>query len=262
MFGGHRLLSNLSRRSGRSARGRTLLALAADALQTGIDVAEVTRLRGPDSTSGDVGGGDLVSVCITTFGRPRILIERAIASALRQTWSPIEIIVVADGCPDTEALAPEILASGRVRFVNLGHRSPYPTDPFPFWQAKGVPPRNVAVALARGAWLALVDDDDELTDDHVERLLMHAREHDLDVVYSKAEVVEGHDRGRIVGDFPLRGRGVTTGSYLYSARFRSFPHDDRCWMRGEASDYDFLRRLARAGCRIGFLDEVTLRVHH
>lgn len=65
------------------------------------------------------------------------------------------------------------------------------------------------------------DDDDELTDAHVERLVTHAREHDLDVVY-------GDERGRIIGEFPLRPRGVTTGTYLYSARFRSFLHDDRC----------------------------------
>ncbi|MEA2901440.1 MAG: hypothetical protein QOH36_1327 [Actinomycetota bacterium] len=259
MFGGYRLVSAASRLAARTPKAHSILALAADGLLTGIDGAEVKRLRRLDE---GVGGGDLVSVCITTYGRPQVLLERALASALRQTWAPIEVIVVADGCPDTEAVAADITASGRVRFVNLGHRSPYPTDPPAFYASKGVGPRNVAVALARGSWIALLDDDDEFTDDHVERLVTHAREHDLEVVYSKGEVVEGPDRGRVIGEHPLRSRGVTMGSFLYSARFRSFAHDERCWMRGEASDFDFLRRLARGGCRVGFLDEVTLRVHH
>jgi hypothetical protein len=42
-----------------------------------------------------------------------------------------------------------------VQFVNFGHRPPYPTDPFQFWLAKGAPPRNVSVALAHGAWIAV-----------------------------------------------------------------------------------------------------------
>jgi hypothetical protein len=95
-----------------------------------------------------------VSVVIPTRSRPE-LVTRAVRSALTQTLTAIEVIVVIDG-PDAgaardEATAPAIAEIGdeRVRVVALPKRSGAPGA------------RNAGIRAARAPWTALLDDDDE-----------------------------------------------------------------------------------------------------
>jgi glycosyltransferase involved in cell wall biosynthesis len=91
---------------------------------------------------------ELVSVIIPTLRRPDLL-RRALASVFSQSWTSIEVIVVIDG-PDaaTRAL---LDAMADPRLTVLRHeRSLGPGRA-----------RNAGAALARGAWLAFLDDDDE-----------------------------------------------------------------------------------------------------
>ncbi len=96
----------------------------------------------------------LVSVIIPTYRRPRELLV-AVRSALAQTYSPVEVIVVHDG-PDAETRAtiealPEFLASdGRLRYLELPeNRGPAEA-------------RNAGIRAARGEWFSFSDDDDEI----------------------------------------------------------------------------------------------------
>lgn len=91
----------------------------------------------------------LVSVVIPTRNRPHLLLDRALRSALTQTLSNIEVIVVVDG-PDPATLQTlHGITDPRLRVValpeNLG----------------GAEARNVGVRHARAEWVALPDDDDE-----------------------------------------------------------------------------------------------------
>ncbi|MEW6273094.1 MAG: glycosyltransferase family A protein, partial [Thermodesulfobacteriota bacterium] len=97
-------------------------------------------------------GGDRVtprvSVVVTTRGRPQ-LVGRAVASALAQTLRELEVIVVLDG-PDPATLAAlRELEDARVRLHVRDARG---------GQAAAI---NSGVALARGAFAAMLDDDDE-----------------------------------------------------------------------------------------------------
>ena len=56
----------------------------------------------------------------------------------------------------------------RLRFINLAQHGPYPIEPVHHWMAAGYAPANVALAIAQGKWITPCDDDDEITDDHVE----------------------------------------------------------------------------------------------
>lgn len=90
----------------------------------------------------------VVSAIIPTRGRPALLL-RAVASALAQSFTALEVIVVIDG-PDQETLsALEGIDDPRLRVLPLKEN------------VGGSEARNVGARVARGEWIALLDDDDE-----------------------------------------------------------------------------------------------------
>ena len=102
-----------------------------------------------------------VSVAISTWNRAH-LVGRAIRSALAQTFEDFELLVVDDGSTDA---TPEVLAGvddGRLRRVR--HDRNYGISRT----------RNTALGLARGEWLAFLDDDNEWMPDYLERQLAFA----------------------------------------------------------------------------------------
>src|SRR5438477_5016826 len=91
---------------------------------------------------------DLVTAIIPSFNRAHC-IARAVDSALNQTHSPVEVVVVDDGSTDgTGDLMSRVYGSNaRVRYVRQ--------------QNRGVSAaRNVAIGLARGDYIAFLDSDD------------------------------------------------------------------------------------------------------
>ena len=90
----------------------------------------------------------LVSVVIPTRNRPRLVL-RAVASAMRQTYRTLQIVVVVDG-PDTESvIALREVQDARIKIVAL-HEN-----------VGGSEARNVGVRESSGNWIAFLDDDDE-----------------------------------------------------------------------------------------------------
>jgi GT2 family glycosyltransferase len=92
--------------------------------------------------------GDLVSVVIPTFNR-RYCLSRAIDSALRQTHTNVEVLVVDDGSSDgtAESIRREYPGESRLRYL---------------WQEnRGVSAaRNHGLREAQGAYIAFLDSDD------------------------------------------------------------------------------------------------------
>jgi glycosyltransferase involved in cell wall biosynthesis len=89
-----------------------------------------------------------ISVVIPTRNRPA-LVTRAVHSALSQTYRNLEVVVVIDGPdPATETALAEI-GDARLRVVTVPKQAGAPNA------------RNAGVREARGAWTALLDDDDE-----------------------------------------------------------------------------------------------------
>jgi glycosyltransferase involved in cell wall biosynthesis len=90
----------------------------------------------------------LISVVIPTRFRP-VIVQRAIASVLNQTFSNFEIVVVVDGPDQDTQNALGLISDFRVRVIALPEN------------VGGSEARNVGVRNARGMWIALLDDDDE-----------------------------------------------------------------------------------------------------
>lgn len=103
----------------------------------------------------------LVSAVIPTRGRPQLLAS-AIRSALHQTWPMMEVIVVIDG-PDSETeVSLEAITDPRLRVIVLPGAS------------GGSDARNAGVRIARGEWIAFLDDDDEWLPEKIERQMRAA----------------------------------------------------------------------------------------
>ncbi len=200
----------------------------------------------------------LVTVRIATYDRGRLVADRAIASALAQTHANIEVVVVGDHCDDATARAVLAVRDPRVRFVNLPRRGRYPSVPELRWMVAGTAPMNHALDLARGQWIAALDDDDEFLPDHVEVLLDACRSRDLEFVYGVAEM-EGSDGtwGRC-GSWPLRHGSIVHASAMWWSRIR-LRHDIEAWRLDEPGDWNVWHRMRDAGVRMGFVDRVVTR---
>ena len=123
----------------------------------------------------------------------------------------------------------------------------------------GAAPMNAGLVLAAGKWIAPCDDDDELTDDHVEVLLGRVRPARAELVWSQAEAEGPPGEWRVLGSEPLAHAEISHGTVLYSSGLRHFRHSMTSWKLDEPADWNMWRRMARAGVRMTFLPRVTYR---
>jgi glycosyltransferase involved in cell wall biosynthesis len=114
----------------------------------------------------------LVSVIVAVFNGERFL-GAALDSALDQTYSPVEVIVVDDGSDDASA---EVARRRGVRVLRRGHRGVSAA-------------RNAGIAVARGAFLAFLDSDDLCTPDRLAIQVEHLhRNPHLGFVLARAHI--------------------------------------------------------------------------
>ena len=122
----------------------------------------------------------MVSVIIPAFNAARYL-DEAVASALRQTYRDLEIIVVDDGSTDdTKAVMDRYADHSSVRYLRQHNRGPGAA-------------RNSGASIARGEYLAFLDADDALMPDSVEArvALAHGESPRLDFIFANYLVRDG-----------------------------------------------------------------------
>jgi glycosyltransferase involved in cell wall biosynthesis len=199
--------------------------------------------------------GPLCSV-VTPAYNAEAFVGEAIASALAQTYRPLEIIVVNDGSTDATA---EVLAGFGSQITVLEQENAGPSRA-----------RNRGVAAARGEVVAFLDADDLWEPTRIARCV---------------ELLDGRpDLGMIVADAFLIEGGVRTPHRVYRDRYPApFPEPDRqlyavaqqnfflssvlvrrslfeaaggfdesLW---RSEDYDLWMRLLLTGARAGYVDE-------
>ena len=216
----------------------------------------------------------LVSICIPTFNRGPILIDRAVKSALSQTYKNIELIIVGDHCTDN---TPELLAKikdPRLKFYNMKKRERhYPQNIENHWFVGGAAPANKAMDLATGLWIARLDDDDTWSKDHIEKLLKFAIDGDFEFVSALYEAERFGERKVVQGTMALdryykrtdsinssKIGGVST--WLYRSYLKGMKYNLNCWRKewNQVWDIDLSLRIYHAGVRMGFLEEVVAYV--
>jgi glycosyltransferase involved in cell wall biosynthesis len=202
----------------------------------------------------------LVSVIIPAY-RVTPYINETLDSIISQTFQDFEIIVVNDGCPDTDdlerVLQPYLPAIQYIRQSNSGPGGA----------------RNTGLAAARGEFIAFLDGDDQWLPDYLASQVKFLREHpDVDVVYADAEIF-GNDKrrgpgkrfmdqcpshGEVTLESLLREQCVVFISVLCrrTAIDRAGGFDAN--LRG-VEDFDLWLRIVRTGGKIAYQRRVLSR---
>lgn len=201
----------------------------------------------------------LVTVRIATYNRGRLVAERAIASALAQRHSNLEILVIGDHCDAATQRAVLSVRDPRVRFENLPVRGAYPDDPLHRWMVAGSAPMNRALEIARGEWIAPLDDDDEFTPDHVEVLLDTCRTRNVEFAFGVAKMEVEPGQWMAVGSWPLREGEIVHSAVLLSGRLRRFRYAIDAWRLLEPGDWNLWKRMRVAGVEMAFVNKVVCR---
>ena len=155
---------------------------------------------------------ELVSVITGTWGRPKTILEAAIPSVARQTYQPIEHLIVTDG--RDEELNKVLLAEGYDfdgqfrKLVCLGRNW---TEPFANSSNAAIC-RLVGTYLAAGEYMGCLDDDDLWDPEHVEGMVARFAETGADVVCSDF----GYLHQGVVAAEPRIGR-VGTSTFMHRA---------------------------------------------
>jgi glycosyltransferase involved in cell wall biosynthesis len=242
--------------------GRVPVCIAASNRIVGPGTEDVSSpaLPGPQSASGTpastVSRGDadvhlrmspernrpLVSVVIPCFNQSRFL-ETSIQSVRRQTYRPLEVIVVDDGSTDaTSEVAGLQSATMVIRQSNRGTGAA----------------RNAGLAAARGEFVVFLDADDELLPDAVETgvtaLLLHPQ---ASCVVRYCQLMDAERRplptNRPQLETPNLYREWLLHNFVWTPGAVVFRRDDIASIGGfpadvsPAADYAVYLRLARGG---------------
>lgn len=243
------------------ADARAMAAAAYERIEGGEEI--VSRARESEAWERAYAEPEpLVSVRIATRNRAELLVERALASVRRQTYGSWEAVIVGSACSDDTEQRVAALGDTRIRFHNRPVDGPYPDDAIGSWLIGGVPSMNLAAEMARGSWIAPLDDDDEWDEDHLEVLVRTA-------LATRAEFVYGRARGYFesapvdveIGAWPPRQGEIFFGATLYNAALRGFRHDLNSRLFGEPHDWNLVRRMWEAGVRFEFVDRIVATYH-
>jgi glycosyltransferase involved in cell wall biosynthesis len=112
-----------------------------------------------------------ISVILPTYNRPDML-KSAIQTILNQTFRDYEIIVVNDGGVDVENIVSNLNINKNISYIKHA-----------FNRGLSVA-RNSALKIARGKYIAYLDDDDVFYPDHLETLVGYLENNKLDVAYT------------------------------------------------------------------------------
>lgn len=169
-----------------------------------------------------------VSVIIPTYNR-EAMVSEAIQSVLDQTYTDYEIIVVDDGSTD---------GTGKLLQEKFGEKIHYY-----YQENQGLPPRNKAIRLAAGEYLAFLDSDDLWRPDKLasQVQILNNAGADTGLVYTGIEMI--NSRGQVVEELIDNFQGVVVDKLI-----------DRNFIPTSSV-------MMRRGCfkRCGFFDESLKR---
>jgi hypothetical protein len=223
---------------------RSILAAVANALGAAPPVVRAAhwtqqpRERAQPAMTADA---PLVSVVVATHNRP-VLLAETLASIERQTYPALEIIVVNDAGSDVRDV---VARFPRARlFDQPENRGPAAA-------------RNRGLADARGTFVILFDDDDEMFPDHIATLANALLVSGLDVAYGQMinafvvrdgtgqyviDALAGHDALLDHADIQWAGALATTAVMFRRAIVERVGNLDESLVAAE--DYEFWYRLA------------------
>lgn len=187
-----------------------------------------------------------VSVVIPCFNAGEF-VDEAVRSALAQTWTDLEVVVVDDG--STDAATQRVLDAAawpRTRVLRQDNAGPSAA-------------RNRAIAAASGEFILPLDADDRIDPTYVEKAMAaFAADPGLGVVYCKATRFGAAEGPWQLPDYTPRELVIdnvifVSGVFRKSDWARVGGYGEH--LRHGVEDYDFWVRMVGAGCRVHQIDE-------
>lgn len=206
----------------------------------------------------------LVSVVIPTYRRPENL-KRCIWSVLNQTYANVEVYVVDDNDPDTEArleterIMKTFADNAKVNYIQHEHNK------------NGSAARNTGWRRSKGKYVTFLDDDDEIAESRIEKQVryLEALDDTWGMCYTGYQVIKetGEKRvssekrsGNCYVDALMRTMYICAGSNLFLRRsvVEEIGGFDESFMRNQ--DIEFLARAAEK-YKLAYIDECLLTIH-
>lgn len=201
----------------------------------------------------------LVTVCVPTYNRGNLLLERSLKSLLGQDYQNLEIIVVGDCCTDnTEDLITEI-KDERIRFINLPERGQYPTVPEWHWMVAGTVAFNYALSMATGDFITHLDDDDTHLPERVSKLVRFIQKTRSDFVWHPFWRETATGKWQLKSATYYRRNEVTTSSVFYHKWFKRIPWDIDAYKYREPGDWNRFRKFKYLGANMSRFPEPLLK---
>ena len=198
----------------------------------------------------------LISVVITTYNRPDHL-ENAIKTVQNQTVDDLEIIVI-DGMNSTENQnVVKKAKEKRVKYIGIEHDT-------------GIQhARTLGCQKSTGKYIAMLDDDDLWTKDHLEKSLEFIRRYGYDFITSQYAIIQNNtiEKKRLLPIKDYLGLESMShdnplischSSWFYKAELKRFKYNPECYKKetNRVNDVDMLERMYKAGVKMGFCPEV------
>ncbi|MGR8929524.1 MAG: glycosyltransferase family 2 protein [Gammaproteobacteria bacterium] len=200
----------------------------------------------------------LVTVCIATYNRAELLIERSLSSILKQDYENLQIIVVGDHCTDETEHLMQSVSDPRIEFVNLPQRGCYPDEPRHRWMVAGTQALNHALTMARGDFVTHLDDDDEHPADRVSKLVHFIQQQRADLVWHPFNYERIPEEWHVNTSLEFRARHVSTSSVFYHRWFAGIPWDINAWKYDEPGDWNRFRKFRFLGAKTVRHPEILL----
>lgn len=195
-----------------------------------------------------------VSVITSTWNRRDILLTRSIPSVRLQTYPNIEHIIVSDGSDNILKQIFDISKNDDEKFVELGRN----WRTFSKGKSYGAIPRLIGTYVAKGDYVAYLDDDNEFLPFHIEKLVSLLEEKNVDFVYSKMQVIQNGKNIKEVGSIPPIIGTIDTSVIVHKAELLNIAN----WRpSGYTDDWDLVSRWLDNNAKYAFLNEVTVRYY-
>lgn len=202
---------------------------------------------------------ETISIILPTYNR-RDLLPRAVESALGQSYTDIEILIVDDGSIDGTAELVETWSDQRIRYIPLPHNG------------GAAHARNVGVSYATGNLIAFLDSDDSWRPSKLEKQMAYWRENPgFSMIYCPfyAHIKDGG------GQFPYDTMGILEGSIFVELLLRNTIGTPTMLLKKDCflecggfdttfsslEDWEFAIRFARK-YTIGYVDEVLVDAYY
>lgn len=199
----------------------------------------------------------LVSVIIPTY-KSRGGLIKSVDSALHQSYSNIEIIVVDDNNPDmderrsTEFLMERYIGNAKVKYIKHDVNK------------NGAAARNTGIHASKGEYIAFLDDDDEWLPSKIEKQInFMLNNNEFDAVYTytvtngKQPYTKPYKGNVIIPLFMGRSRMYTSTLLMTRSSVETINGFDESFRRHQ--DYELLIKFFSCGFKIGCLEEVLVR---